>query len=105
VVQDAATCFWRAAEQGYSTAQFTLGLMHDDKDVGAVKDTATAAAWYQKAADQRYPPAKQYQLGRMYMTGKSVVQDVAMQGGFVSKSGRSRTYRCRGAHENNARWI
>ena len=73
---DFATAFkeWKPlAEEGYSNAQFNLGLMYQEgKDVP--QDYKEAVRLYQLAAEQGDADA-QYNLGFMYGSGKGVVQD------------------------------
>ena len=63
----------RAAEEGISDAQFTLGLMYYDGQ-GVKQDYSEAQKWFQKAAEQGYAYA-QYDLGLMYYNGEGVKQD------------------------------
>jgi TPR repeat protein len=49
--QQAAYWYRRAADQGYSDAQFMLGALYEN-GLGVNRDYGQAKAWYQKAADQ-----------------------------------------------------
>ncbi len=72
---DAQAVAWyrKAAEQGYASAQFTLGLRYAEGE-GVLQDFRLAVAWFRKAADQGYALA-QYNLGYMYGNGEGVPQD------------------------------
>jgi len=48
----------RTAEQGDANVQFQLGAMYEYGILGAPKDTAMAATWYRKAAEQGYNAAR-----------------------------------------------
>ncbi len=52
------------AEQGDQEAQYALGQMYS-KGLGTEQDVATAAIWYEKAADQGHL-LSQVQVGRIY---------------------------------------
>ena len=72
----AALKLWKPlADQGYSDAQYNLGVMYDNGK-GVPQDDAEALKWYRKAADQGLAQA-QYNLGVMYDEGKGVPQDYA----------------------------
>ena len=60
----------KAAEQGYATAQFNLGLMYEN-GWGVDKNEATAVECYRKAANQGHADA-QFYLGLMYECGLGV---------------------------------
>ena len=65
---------WRPlAEQGYSKAQYNLGIMYE-KGRGVTQDYAEAARWYRKAAEQGFAEA-QYNLGVTYERGHGVPMD------------------------------
>ena len=53
-----------AAEQGYASAQYNLGLMYNNGN-GVPQDYAEAVKWYRLAAEQGDADA-QYNLGNMY---------------------------------------
>lgn len=61
------------AESGNADAQFQLGTMYIDGDV-VKKDTATAAKWFLKAANQEVLAA-QYYMGYAYRDGVGVPQN------------------------------
>ena len=66
--------WWRkAAEQGYASAQYNLGLMYKNGE-GVPEDDVEAAKWYRKAAEQGNAWA-QYNLGWMYDNGEGVPKD------------------------------
>jgi len=66
----------KAAEQGYAQAQYSLGLLYQQKESGIMKDDAQAAAWLRKAADQGHSGA-QASLALCYVQGHGVAQDDA----------------------------
>ena len=75
--------YYRAAEQGYDTAQNILGSMYywgyyDESRVRSYvqlqKDYKEAVKWFRKAAEQEYVYA-QYNLGFMYYYGKGMARD------------------------------
>ena len=60
VVQDRAQAlkwYTKAAEHGYSDAEFSLGVMYDNGQ-GVTQDYAEAAKWYRYAAEQGYADAR-----------------------------------------------
>ena len=61
------------AEQGYSSAQYNLGVMYQ-YGRGVKQDDFEAVKWYRKAADQG-DAASQSSLGFMYINGRGVKQD------------------------------
>ena len=58
------------AEQGYSSAQYNLGVMYQ-YGRGVKQDDFEAVKWYRKAADQGNASA-QFVLGMSYLLGKGV---------------------------------
>jgi len=62
----------KAADQGYYSAQFSLGVAYD-KGQGVPRDVAEAAWWFRKAAEQGFVIA-QSRLGNMYKFGEGVPQ-------------------------------
>ena len=66
--------FHRAAEQGYDTAQNTLGVMYYWGYGGWTRNIKEAVKWFLKAAKQEYVYA-QYNLGFMYYYGKGLARD------------------------------
>ncbi len=62
----------KAAEQGFSSAQFNLGLMYDNGQ-GVPRNNKEAVKWYRKAAEQGFSEA-QFNLGNMYSDGRGVSQ-------------------------------
>ena len=58
----------KCAYQGYTGAQYNLGLMYD-KGQGVAQDDSAAMKWYRMAADQGHAGA-QYNLGVMYRQGR-----------------------------------
>lgn len=66
--------WWRkAAEQGDSDSQCTLGSLYE-RGYGVAQDNVQAVQWYRKAADQG-DEFGQYHLGIMYANGSGVAQD------------------------------
>ena len=63
----------KAADRGYTEAQFDLGDCYW-KGEGVTQDYTEAAKWYRKAADQGYAYA-QWRLGIFYDTGTGVTKD------------------------------
>jgi uncharacterized protein len=66
----ALTQYRRAAEQGYLSAQFNLGVMYLNGQ-GVAQNYAEAVKWYRMAADQGLAIAQEV-LGFMYGTGGGV---------------------------------
>ena len=62
--KEALRWYRKAAEQGYSVAQFNLGVMYEN-GLGLPQDYIEALKWYRKAADQGIADA-QNNLGLMY---------------------------------------
>ena len=62
-----------SAVHGDTRAMYRLGKLCMNGD-HAVKDTATAVAWFRQAAEQGDPYA-QYTLGKLYLQGREVPQD------------------------------
>lgn len=56
------------AEQGKASAQFALGLLHDN-GLGVTMDRVQAAEWYRRAAEQGFVRA-QFNLGVLYSGDK-----------------------------------
>ncbi|MDR2709302.1 MAG: zinc-ribbon domain-containing protein [Elusimicrobiota bacterium] len=67
--------YWyeKAAQQGYASGQYNLGVMYDNGD-GIPQDKQKALYWYEKAAQQGYANA-QCNLGIMYDNGDGIPQD------------------------------
>ena len=55
--QQALLLFRQAADQGFTSAQFNLGVMYDNGQ-GVGQDHKQALFWYRKAADQGYANAQ-----------------------------------------------
>ena len=70
----AARLFSPLAEQGVASAQFYLGLMHE-QGRGVRQDYPTALTWFRKAAAQGYA-GPQNNLGLMYERGRGVRKDL-----------------------------
>jgi TPR repeat protein len=66
--------FRRAADQGYSVAQFNLGYRYATGE-GAQQNVVKAARWFRKAALQGSSDA-QLLLGAAYIKGDGVQRDV-----------------------------
>jgi TPR repeat protein len=62
----------KAADQGYASAQYNLGLMYDYGE-GIARDEAQAAKLYQQAAAQDHANAS-WELGRVYAFGRGGMQ-------------------------------
>ena len=62
-----------AAEQGYASAQYNLGLKYANGE-GVPQDDKTAVKWWTLAAEQGDASA-QNNLGNMYRLGTEVIQD------------------------------
>ncbi len=73
--QKAADLFRAEAEAGNADAQYMLGAIYNDGQIGP-RDYATAARWYEKAASQGVPEA-QNSLGYLYDFGLGVPRDQA----------------------------
>jgi TPR repeat protein len=71
------------AEKGDPEAQFELGLAFASG--GDRFDSAEAARWYLKAAEQNHARA-QYNLGLMYLKGQGVPRDKALSRLWMSKA-------------------
>ena len=69
----AAELFRAEAEQGNADAQYMMGAISNDGDVGP-RDYAAAAGWYAKAAAQGQADA-QNSLGYLYDFGLGVPRD------------------------------
>jgi TPR repeat protein len=72
---EAVQWFRKAADQGDTTAQTSLGVMYR-QGWGVAQNDAEAVQWFQKAADQGEAQA-QFNLGVMYREGWGVAQNVA----------------------------
>jgi TPR repeat protein len=71
-----ATAWYRkAADQGYTRAQFNLGWAYFNGQ-GVTQDNAQAAIWFRKAAEQGDAGA-QHNLGLLYGNGLGVTQSYA----------------------------
>ena len=67
---------WRPlAEQGYSGAQYNIGLMYHNGQ-GVLQDYKEAVKWYRLAAEQG-DVFSHVNLGNMYYNGQGVLQDYA----------------------------
>lgn len=80
----AAQYFMKAAEQGYSEAQYSLGLMNYVGQTGG-QDFSNAAKWFQMAAESGHIQA-QYNLGFLYYEGKGVQQDLKTAYGWIDRA-------------------
>lgn len=70
----AARIFSPLAEQGIASAQYYLGLMHE-QGRGVRQDHSAAQLWFRKAAAQGYAGPQNY-LGLIYERGRGVRKDV-----------------------------
>jgi TPR repeat protein len=71
--KEAVRWYRLAADQGYSRAQFNLGMMYE-YGVGVATDVKEAIRWDRLAAEQGNIDA-QYRLGHIYFQGLGVPQD------------------------------
>ncbi|KAF9151691.1 hypothetical protein DFQ26_001159 [Actinomortierella ambigua] len=69
---EAVKWYTKAAEQGYASAQFNIGVMYE-RGQGVDQGDIEAVTWYTKAAEQGYANA-QFNLGVMYERGQGVDQ-------------------------------
>ncbi len=74
------------AEGGDATAQNSVGALYDH-GLGLDEDDATAAYWYQLAADQSLPLAMR-NLANMYAGGHGVPFDQALAESWYEKAAR-----------------
>jgi len=68
------------AKSGDAVDQYNLGSFYDNKESKGkrkTKDNQQAVYWYTKAAEQGLANG-QFDLGRMYVTGKGVTQDIEL---------------------------
>ena len=80
----ASAWYLKAATQGYTQAQYRLGLLYQQKESGIMKDDAQAAIWLRKAADQGDASA-QAALAVCYTKGLGVPQDNAQAASWFQK--------------------
>jgi|GEM_PF-1289588 len=71
--KEALKWYRKAAEQGYVTAQYNIGIMHV-RGKGVNQDYEEALKWFHKAAEQGNANA-QFSIGVMYERGDGVKQD------------------------------
>lgn len=71
-LEDVRSC----ADQGYATAQTSLGFMYGNGR-GVLQDDAEAVRWYRLAAE-RGDAIAQTNLGVMYSTGQGVPEDIVL---------------------------
>ena len=62
--------FRKAADQGYTEAQYQLGALYA-RGLGVTRDYTEAGRWYRLAADKGYAPA-QHLLGHLYANGRGL---------------------------------
>jgi len=74
------------AEAGDATAQNSVGALYDH-GLGVDEDDATAAYWYQLAADQNLPLAMR-NIANMYAGGYGVQFDQALAESWYEKAAR-----------------
>ena len=70
----AARWYWKAADQGYASAQLNLGLMYR-QGLGLQQDYKVALFLFRKAAEQGQARA-QFNLGEMYFNGEGMQVDM-----------------------------
>lgn len=80
----AAVWFRKAAEQGHTEAQYSMGIMHDNGK-GVPEDVQEAAAWFRKAALQGYAKA-QYNMGFKYYMGEGVPRNIVRAYAWINLS-------------------
>ena len=71
---ESAKWYRRAAERGHADAQYILGLMYFEGDMGVPWDDAEAVKWCRRAAEQGHSEAQGI-LGDIYARGKLVPLD------------------------------
>jgi hypothetical protein len=82
----------KEAESGNAAAQFRLGLMYNDGDLGE-KDVAESGNWYLKAAEsflkeaEKDDPDAEWRLGLMYHSGQGVTKSEAEAQKWYLESG------------------
>lgn len=74
-LQEAASWYRKAADQGHAEAQFRYAHLRD-KGSGVKKNQAEAAKWFKKAAEQGYVRA-QIALAQAYYEGRGIPKDHA----------------------------
>src|SRR5262249_21354830 len=82
--QTAAELYQKAADQGYASAQYNLGVVYKNGQ-GVPKDLGRAAELYQKAADQGDASA-QNNLGVLYENGQGVPKDLGRAAELYQKA-------------------
>lgn len=70
----AAKWYRKAADQGYSQAQYNLGLLYEDGN-GMGQDYYEASQWYKRASKNGFSEA-QNNLGVLYIMGKGVIKNI-----------------------------
>ena len=70
----AAEWYRKSADQGYSQAQYNLGLLYEDGK-GMEQDYYEASQWYKRAANNGFSEA-QNNLGVLYIMGKGVIKNI-----------------------------
>jgi TPR repeat protein len=85
--QSAADLFRVEAEHGNPDAQYMLGAIYNDGNIGP-RDYATAARWYEKAASQGQPDA-QNSLGYLYDFGLGVPRDKSKAEGLYESAAKA----------------
>jgi uncharacterized protein len=73
-----------AAEVGDAKAQFILGSLYSNGELGA-PDVAQALAWFRRAAEQGHVGA-QFKLGTMYELGQGAPQDYVQAAAWYRKA-------------------
>ena len=71
--QESVRWYRKAAEQGYTRAEYLLGVSYAI-GLGVAENRLEALRWYRKAAEKGYSPA-QYALGNAYATGNGIRMD------------------------------
>jgi len=77
------------AEQGYASAQHSLGVMYANGE-GVTQDYKKAVEWYRLAAEQGDGEA-QNNLGLMYTNGEGVIQDYVLAHSWFNLAASNRS--------------
>lgn len=83
--QEAFSWFSQAAELGHTKAQFNLGAMYEQGDIGNMPQPAQAINWYQQAAQADHANA-QFNLGRLLLDETLVTKDPLAAQAWLEKA-------------------
>lgn len=78
----------RLAEEGDAEAQYKVGIAYCLGHDGVAVDYGEAAAWFRKAVDLGFLPAKR-ELGIMHLTGDGVEVDAAKAYAYLSEAAKA----------------